>query len=293
MSVTYEIVEDVAFFLNHHVNGCVKKIMHNFITSSSNCEELPLWIYLQLKVKKYRYKDFPIYVMRRKNNINAKKAILFLAGGGGMARPMFLHFDIVSKLARDTGATVYFAYYPLAPEHNVIQALEWLEGVYRRIVNKHLVEDITIMGDSAGANLTLSLINRVKNKPSKAILVSPASGLEYGRNRDIRLAVEHRDPLLTVKMNDLIAENWARNVPLSSPDISPEYICYKGFPRILLFCGTHEVFYPHNKKLISKMKKEGAKAETVIMPMCHDWALCRVFPEGKNAVIKMSDFISM
>ena len=196
-------------------------------------------------------------------------------------------------MARDTGATVYFAYYPLAPEHNVIQALEWLEGVYRRIVNKHLVEDITIMGDSAGANLTLSLINRVKNKPSKAILVSPASGLEYGRNRDIRLAMEHRDPLLTVKMNDLIAENWARNIPLSSPDISPEYICYKGFPRILLFCGTHEVFYPHNKKLISKMKKEGAKAETVIMPMCHDWALCRVFPEGKNAVIKMSDFISM
>ena len=97
MSVTYEIVEDVAFFLNHHVNGCVKKIMHNFITSSSNCEELPLWIYLQLKVKKYRYKDFPIYVMRRKNNINAKKAILFLAGGGGMARPMFLHFDIVLR----------------------------------------------------------------------------------------------------------------------------------------------------------------------------------------------------
>ena len=85
MSVTYEIVEDVAFFLNHHVNGFVKIIMHNFITSSSNCEELPLWIYLQLKVKKYRYKDFPIYVMRRKNNINAKKAILFLAGGGGMA----------------------------------------------------------------------------------------------------------------------------------------------------------------------------------------------------------------
>ena len=224
MSVVYEIVENICFFLNNHLNGCVKKIMYKFIANSSNREKLPMWMHWQLKVKKYSHKNFPIYVVRRKKNINAKNAILFLAGGGGMARTMFLHFDAVSKLAKDTGAIIYFAYYPLAPKHNVVQALEWLEDVYQHITKRHELKNITVVGDSAGANLTLSLINRVKNKPAKAILISPASGLEYGRNRNIRLAMESNDPLLTVKMNDLIAENWARNVPLNSPDISPEYI---------------------------------------------------------------------
>lgn len=293
MSITYKIVEGACFFLNNHLDGCVKKIMHKFIADNRNRGNLPVWMKCQLKIKKSMYKGFPVYVIKVKKGIKTNRAILFLAGGGGMARPMFLHFDVVAKLAKDTGAAIYFAYYPLAPEHNVVQALEWLEGVYQRIVKRHSAEDITVMGDSAGANLTLSLINRVKNKPAKAILISPASGLEYGRNRDIRLAMESKDPLLTVKMNDLIAENWAKNVSLNSPDISPEYIDYSNFPKLLFFCGTHEVFYPHNKRLMEKMRAKETEVETVVKPMCHDWALCRMFPEGRDAVKKMAEFIIM
>ena len=143
----------------------------------------------------------------------------------------------------------------------------------------------------AGANLAFSLVHRMKKRPGKLIVISPAPGLENGKDRSIRKAMENIDPILNVEMNDLIAENWAKNVPLDSPDINPEYIDYHNFPKILMLYGSHELFYPHVKRLIRKIREDGAMLETIEKPMCHDWALCSFFPEGRRAMKKMREFI--
>jgi len=78
---------------------------------------------------------------------------------------------------------------------------------------------------------------------------------------------------------------------LNSPDISPEYIGYNGFPPVLMFYGTHELFYPHVINYIEKLKESGISLTAVEKPMCHDWALVKYFPEGREALNRMCEWI--
>jgi acetyl esterase/lipase len=208
-----------------------------------------------------------------------------------MARATRLHYDTARRLALTTDAEIFIAHYPLAPKHNVRDALTWLEMFYLTMLQEYKAKDIVFMGDSAGANLVLSLTARVSVKPGGLIVISPACGLENGTKRDIRKDMEPQDPILSVEMNDTIAENWCRDVPLDSPDISPEYIDHGDFPPILMFYGSHELFYPLVNDYVTMLKTQKVRISTVLKPMCHDWALCSFFPEGREAVSLMSEWI--
>lgn len=293
MSLLYRIAENVCYKLNRLPGGGVKGLMLMESKVLADKDELPRNIYRKgLKIKTVNYLDFKIHIFKDNKKKNKDhKAILFLPGGGGMARATSLHYDTITKIAKKTGATVFMANYPLAPEYNVRDALEWLEKVYDRILQRYNDQNIIFMGDSAGANLILSLTYRLKKKPGKLVVISPACGLENGENRNIRLAFEDYDPILNVKMNDIIADNWCRNVPLDSPDISPEYIDYKGFPPMYFFYGKHELFYPHVMNYLCSLRSQGVEFSEEVNSMCHDWALCSFFPEGRRAIKKMSKWI--
>jgi len=45
--------------------------------------------------------------------------------------------------------------YPLAPRHNVRDALTWLEGVYKAMTRRYMPRNITFIGDSAGAKIPI------------------------------------------------------------------------------------------------------------------------------------------
>lgn len=291
MSLIYKITEKGCFLLNR-LPGGPKGSMSDLISGSDEIK-LPRCMNSGLDIKELSFEDFTVHRIRAcKPKCESKKAVLFLPGGGGMARAIKVHYDTAKSLAVRTGAEIVIAHYPLAPKHNVRYALEWLEKLYYyELLKDYKAEDIVFMGDSAGANLILSLAYRLKDRPGSLIVISPACGLENGRNRDIRLAMEPKDPILTVAMNDLIAEHWCRNVPLDSPDISPEYIDYNGFPPMLIFYGTHELFYPHVSNYIKRLQKNNVRFTSVEQPMCHDWALVKYFPEGREALIRMIDWI--
>jgi acetyl esterase/lipase len=291
MSLIYKIAEKGCFLLNRFPGG-PKGSMSELISGSDEIK-LPRCLNSGLDIKELSFEGFTVHRIRAcKPKCESKKAVLFLPGGGGMARAVKVHYDTAKSLAVRTGAEIVIAHYPLAPKHNVRYALEWLEKLYYyELLKDHKAEDIVFMGDSAGANLILSLAYRLKDRPGSLIVISPACGLENGRNRDIRLAMEPKDPILTVAMNDLIAEHWCRNVSLDSPDISPEYIDYNGFPPMLIFYGTHELFYPHVSNYIKRLQKNNVRFTSVEQPMCHDWALVKFFPEGREALIRMIDWI--
>lgn len=292
MSFIYKVAEKGCFLLNKFPGGGPKGSMSDLI-SGDEVIKLPRFMYSGLDVKEVSFEGFTLHrIHADKPKCTSKKAVLFLPGGGGMARATNLHYDTAKALAIRTGAEVIIAHYPLAPKHNARDALEWLEKLYYYVLLKdYKAEDIVFMGDSAGANLELSLTYRLKDKPGRLIVISPACGLENGRNRDIRLEMEPYDPVLTVAMNDLIAEHWCRNVPLDSPDISPEYIDYEGFPPMLLFYGTHELFYPHVRNYVKQLKGSGVQLTGIEQPMCHDWPLVKYFPEAREALITMVNWI--
>ena len=292
MSFVYKVAEKGCFLLNKLPGGGPKGDMSELISGNDEIK-LPRSMHSGLDLKEISFEGFTVHRMRaQKTGLSSKKAVLFLPGGGGMARATKVHYDTAKRLATKTGAEVIIAHYPLAPKHNVRYALEWLERFYYyELLKEYKAEDIVFMGDSAGANLILSLAYRLKDKPESLIVISPACGLENGHNRDVRIEMEPKDPILTVAMNDLIAEHWCRNVPLDSPDISPEYIDYTGFPPMLLFYGTHELFYPHVRNYVKELQKNRVFFTAVEKPMCHDWALVKYFPEAREALNMMVNWI--
>ncbi len=200
MSLIYKSIEGSCHLINALTGNRIKKYMYSQFAEAQEKDDLPQYIYKNFRVNRIEYRGFPVFVIQKRTGEKCNgKAILFLAGGGGMARPMGIHFDTAVRLVKKIGAVMYFAYYPLAPKYNVRDALEWLEGVYK--------------------------------------------------------AMEKSDPILNVEMNDLIAQHWSKNVPLDSPDINPKYIDFADFPEILMFYGSHELFYPHVKQLLHKMRR--------------------------------------
>lgn len=292
MSILYSTVETVCFGLNELPGGGIKGTMDRALTTSTGKEKLPAWVSRWCAVRVKSLQGLPVYILRHKDESKrTERTVLFLAGGGGMSRPTILHYGTVVRIVRRTGATVYMPFYPLAPEHNASDALAWLVRLYRNLLKDHAPEDMVFVGDSAGANLFLSLTARIAEKPRRLILISPAFGIQNGEPRNIRLRMEKIDPLLSVAMNDCICENWGRGVPLESPDISPESINFEGFPEMLFFYGSHELFYPHVRNGLKEIRAQGAVVTDIEKPMCHDWALCYFFKEGREAFTQMCDYI--
>ena len=293
MSISYKISEGFLQLANALTNEGVKAAMMDGGEDKANKEDVPKSIRKKnLRIKTYYLDGFSFHKFRARGSINRdNKAVIFLPGGGGVQRATYIHYDAAWKVADITGVDVYLVNYPLAPEHNASFALDWLEKFHSKLLKKYDAKNITYMGDSAGANLSLSLTQRVKEKPGKLIIISPACGLEDGKNRNIRFAMEKVDPILCVEMNDMIKETWCKDIPLDSPDISPEYVDYTDFPPIYLLYGEHEIFYPHVLNLVDLMKEKEVILQVDSEPMCHDWALCRIFPEGREAIRKMSEWI--
>ena len=293
MSLLYRIVENACFILNRLPGPGPKDIMMSGFKKNDDSEKLPRYVYKRdMEIRTVEVKGHLLHKISLKGSRN-KKAVFFLPGGGGLARATRLHYMSAIALARDSGNDIIIAEYPLAPKSNVIEALDWLMDAHAHLLSKYAANDITFMGDSAGANLILSLTGHLEDtkKPGRLIVISPACGLENGKPRDIRLQMEAKDPILSVAMNDIIAETWARDVDLKSPDISPEYIDYKDFPPMTIFYGEHELFYPHVEDWLSGLKAQGVELETFRKPMCHDWPLCYFFAEGREAVREMCRLI--
>lgn len=291
--IFYNCIEKAFFLMKRLPVGGIKLFHFEEGEDASRSERLPGFLNRNgLRTRSKVFQGFWIHRIRGcRERKRTKRIVLFLPGGGGMQRATILHYDTAARIAKETGTDVYIAAYPLAPEYNVRDALLWLEKVYAALLKKHDPKDIVFMGDSAGANLILSLTYRLNEKPGKLIVISPACGLETGKTRNIRLSMEPFDPILTVEMNDMIAANWCRNVPLDSPDISPEYIDYKDFPPMYFFYGEHEIFYPLVYDYLSMLREKGVSFQENKQPMCHDWALCSFLREGCDAIRMMCRLI--
>jgi acetyl esterase/lipase len=93
----------------------------------------------------------PCQVIAPKNASHAKRAVLFLHGGGMFMEAMILHWLVVSKLVQRLGAEVWLPAYPLAPERTFKDATEMLLAVYEKMLEQHPAKESTFLGDSAGA----------------------------------------------------------------------------------------------------------------------------------------------
>ncbi len=157
----------------------------------------------------------------KKHNIQDKKMLLFIHGGGWVTESIDNYERICARLANATGQYVVAVEYRLAPEDKFPAGLEDCYAVAKTLYSGDFMlnikpENITLIGDSAGGNLcaALSLMARDCGEfmPKRQILIYPATYNDYTENSPFPSVKENgTDYLLTAgKMQDYI-DLYARN----------------------------------------------------------------------------------
>ncbi len=170
------------------------------------------------------------------------KVILYLHGGAFILRLPESHTAMVSLLCRELGASAFLPWYRLAPEHPFPAAPEDCLAAYRYLLESHAPGDIVVMGDSAGGNLTLSLLNQLKREglpqPAAAVALSPP--LDFAQISATWLLHRWTDPMYVVQPAVAPQRYYLNADQLTDPIASPVYGDLAGLPPVLLLVGSVE-----------------------------------------------------
>jgi acetyl esterase/lipase len=219
--------------------------------------------------------------------------VLYLHGGGFVLPPHNQHWRFLARLACEARAKICVPLYPLAPTHGYEDVIEFLTPIYRQM-SESRSERLILMGDSAGANIALSLLQRARDAdlrmPFRLILIAPAVDLSF--DNPLMKTLERRDPLLTIASAQAGAAWYAKNIPLRDARISPLYGSLRHLPETQVFIGTNDILLPDVRLFYERAVAEGVKIEYHEgRSMIHCWPLVTFVPEAKAARRKMVRFI--
>lgn len=290
MSFRYKILERCIKAVNiKKIYSMPEKELFDYLKEKFRATDLPNFLYKRLEVEKRDFNGRSLFKLQPKKDKNSK-VILFIHGGGGMMCPTLLHYRFAERLVEGTGATMYFPFYPLGPEASIRESMMWLDSVYKEILENHKASEITIVGDSAGAALSVAVCRRAKEKPNGVVLISPSVGIDKDEGK--MKSMEDKDDILSVQTIELVKKYWIRDETIAKADFNTLTDSYSNFPPMQLYYGTHEIFYARINELKDLIKASGVKLETFEGDgLCHDWAIIGVIPEGRKAVKSMCRFI--
>ncbi|MFT6961743.1 MAG: acetyl esterase/lipase [Flammeovirgaceae bacterium] len=222
-----------------------------------------------------------------KTEAASDKLLIFVHGGAFISGPAQHHWDSIEQLAKQTNYTIWMCDYPKAPESDISEMSENMDLVYSTALEKYQPEQITFIGDSAGATLITTLIQRLIKKnielPSKLILISPV--MDASMSNPAIEEVDKVDPMLS-KAGILSAKIMcAKNLDLKNEMISPLYGSFEGFPKTILFLAGHDITYPDQKLALEKFNQAKVTIELIDEEnMPHIWPLLPVMHEAKVAL---------
>ena len=148
MSLGYKVLERCLKAVN------IKKIysmpedkLFDYLKSNHRAYDVPQFLYKHLKVEKTEFNGRLLFKFQP-NESESSNTILFIHGGGGMMCPTLIHYRFAERLVKNTGATLYFPFYPLGPESSINESILWLDSVYESILKN--VGEVTEISEEDG-----------------------------------------------------------------------------------------------------------------------------------------------
>lgn len=231
-------------------------------------------------VREHSVQGFPVYDIVRRG-FNPHKALLYLHGGAFVSGPVLQQWMLISRLLKY--APEYKAVvldYPKVPEHNAGQIIPAALECYKGVLKDYAPEDVVLMGDSAGASLSLSLMLELKRlnlpQPAKTIIISPATDMNYD-NPDMD-ELESSDRMLCRPYIAEVIRMYAEGMNLDDPLISANFADYSDTAPIHMFLGDAELHYPDCMIFHEKTAKTNTPIHSYIgEKMQHDWLMFPTF----------------
>ncbi len=229
------------------------------------------------------------------NRAHMKKYVILYCHGGGYSTGSSLYArTLTGKLASSTSMDVLSFDYRLAPENPYPAAAKDAMQVWNYLMLLgYGARDIIVAGDSAGGNLALSLVLKLKEEqrllPRGLILMSPwtdltSSGKSHVTKADI-------DPVLNAAYLTKMIDNYAKGQELNNPYISPIFGNYEGFPPTYIQVGSNEILADDSVMLYKKLLKANVSVKLdVFKGMWHVFQMSP-FKTAYEAMDKNAEFI--
>lgn len=223
-----------------------------------------------------------------------KRIILYCHGGGYSTGSKKYSRTVTSKLALYTSMDVFAFDYRLAPEHPYPAALEDVVEVWNYLMLMgYGADDIIVAGDSAGGNLALALVFKLREEgrvlPKGLVLLSPWTDMTHsGQSITKRTEV---DPVLDEAYLHKMRDSYAIGQDLENPFISPLFGEFDKFPPTYIQVGENEILYSDSTRLYKRMVEANALTKIdKFEGMCH---VFQMMPTKKahEAVGKIAEFI--
>jgi monoterpene epsilon-lactone hydrolase len=193
------------------------------------------------------------------NLLEQKEIVVYLHGGVYTYGNFTAYKAMLTHLSKSLNKTILYIEYSLSPEHPFPTANNEILAVYKETKKNYPNHKISIIGDSAGGGLAISLVNDAQKTgievPYSLALISPWIDLKCVNNSySTKQAV---DPILNKGFLYNHAMMYASN---NIKKADPSEIKFTKFPPVLLLVGTDEVLNDDAKHFYAYIKPIQQKA---------------------------------
>lgn len=210
-----------------------------------------------------------------------ERQILFLPGGGFTSIAGNGQRRFAAAISQRTKVCVLLTHYRLAPEHPYPAGRDDGVTAYRWLARQTKAENLAIMGDSAGGNLTLAtaLKLRADGDDLPASLTATSAPTDLALTGGTFDTLKDRDPLLTESHRKLVFDSYTNNgtLDVTDPLMSPlraDLTDLTGLPPTLLMVGTQEVLLSDNLAFGAKLRAAHVQVDLQAWPgQVHAWNL--------------------
>jgi len=218
-----------------------------------------------------------------------ERRIVYFHGGAFCLGAPSGYRSWLTHLASATKAELVVPDYRLAPEHPFPAAPDDAFAVWQA-ANANVM-----MGDSAGANLTLVTTLRAGSEGGKApesiVLISPWIDLDH-TGETLKTNAE-KDPLVREGDSRAHAALYFGKVSPRDPRVSPLFADLKGLPRTYVQVGKDEALLDDARRFESRAREAGVDVKTDFFDgVFHVWHFfAGVAPESDDAIARIATFL--
>ena len=198
-----------------------------------------------------------VFILTPKNTQKTNKVILYLHGGSYVAETSSDHWNFLEKVVNDTGATIILPDYPLTPKYTYKDVFTMITPLYKEIIEEVDINNLILMGDSAGGGMSLALAERMGEEniqmPNKTILISPWLDVRL-QNPEID-EVQKRDKELSKETLKLAGIAYAGEDGINSYLVNPIDGNLSKLKNLTILTGTNDILNPDIHVLQERAKQ--------------------------------------
>lgn len=228
---------------------------------------------------------WPVYYTAPASHPHTTNYVVFLHGGGYINEIVKAHWRFIGYLTREAHVRCVVPIYPVAPAGTAEDVVPATGRLLQKLLAEKGVQNITLMGNSAGAGLALAAAQWLRDEgsrqPDKLILISP--GINAAFDQPLHQAVAAIDPLLDIPGIREGARLYAGGLDLAHRYVSPLNGNFHSLAPMIVFSGTLDLLYPDSVQLVEKARAAGVPVAFHLRKgQPHNYAALPT-PEGRQA----------